>query len=295
MSRQLEFVDFYMPFSGKLNPDNRWVKLARLVPRELAEQVYADAFRDDFGAPALSARVALGALLIKEREGLTDRGTVAAIQENPYMQSFIGLEEFTDERAFDASLMVDFRKRFGEAGLSRISEAVALEQTEAKPKEQENGSSDEDASDNDSSTGDSSTRDSDVAAVEEKTACTDANNTDSNNADANNTDANNIDSNNTNHGKLIIDATCASADIRYPTNVSTAGGSRVQRVYSEEETASQCDSQSRSQATRLPASQSGSHRAAAESCRRIADGTVATAVQAATGVPRSVSSATTNV
>ena len=28
----LEFVDFYMPFSGKLNPDNRWVKLARLVP-----------------------------------------------------------------------------------------------------------------------------------------------------------------------------------------------------------------------------------------------------------------------
>ena len=161
------------PFSGKLNPENRWVKLARLVPWELAEQIYADAFRDDFGAPALSARVALGALLIKEREGLTDRGTVAAIQENPYMQFFIGLEEFTDERAFDASLMVDFRKRFGEAGLSRISEAVALEQTEAKPKEQEKGSSDNDASDNDSSAGNSSTRDSDVNVVPEKAACTD--------------------------------------------------------------------------------------------------------------------------
>ena len=40
----LEFVDFYMPFSGKLNPDNRWVKLARLVPWELAEKIYADAF-----------------------------------------------------------------------------------------------------------------------------------------------------------------------------------------------------------------------------------------------------------
>ena len=59
VSRHLEFVDFYMPFSGKLNPDNRWVKLARLVPWELVEQVYADAFSDDFVAPALSARVAL--------------------------------------------------------------------------------------------------------------------------------------------------------------------------------------------------------------------------------------------
>ena len=128
VSRQLEFVDFYMPFSGKLSAENRWVKLAEIMPWELAEEIYADAFCDDFGAPALSARVALGALLIKEREGLTDRGTVETIQENPYMQFFIGLEEFTEEPAFDASLMVDFRKRFGEAGLARISEAVALAQ-----------------------------------------------------------------------------------------------------------------------------------------------------------------------
>ena len=127
------------------------------------------------------------------------------------MQFFIGLEEFTDERAFDASLMVDFRKRFGEAGLSRISEAVALAQTEAKPKEQEKGSSDNDASDNDSSAGNSSTRDSDVNVVPEKAACTDSNNT---------------DSNNTNHGKLIIDATCAPADIRYPTDVSLLNEAR---------------------------------------------------------------------
>ena len=44
VSRQLEFVDFYMPFSGKLNADNRWVKLAEIVPWQLAEQIYADAF-----------------------------------------------------------------------------------------------------------------------------------------------------------------------------------------------------------------------------------------------------------
>ena len=200
VSRQLEFVDFYMPFSGKLNPENRWVKLAQIVPWELAEQIYSDAFCDDFGAPALSARVALGALLIKEREGLTDRGTVAAIQENPYMQFFIGLEEFTDEPAFDASLMVDFRKRFGEAGLARISEAVALAQTDAKPSEQANDSSGEDTShDRDSSTVSSSTLGTGVDAIKDKTACPHSDNTDSDNS---------------NHGKLIIDATCAPADIR---------------------------------------------------------------------------------
>jgi IS5 family transposase len=151
VSRQLEFVDFYLPFSGKLSAENRWVKLAEIIPWELAEEIYADAFREDFGAPALPARVALGALLIKEREGLTDRGTVETIQENPYMQFFIGLHEFTQEPAFDASLMVDFRKRFGEAGLARISEAVALAQVGLKPNKQtpvEKTSVDDRSSDN---------------------------------------------------------------------------------------------------------------------------------------------------
>ena len=123
---QLEFPDFYLPFSGHLDPDNRWIALARLVPWKLVEEIYLKSLCNGFGAPALPARVALGALLIKERLGLTDRETVEAIQENPYLQFFIGREEFEHVRPFDASLMVDFRKRFGEEGLSRISTAVAM-------------------------------------------------------------------------------------------------------------------------------------------------------------------------
>jgi IS5 family transposase len=211
VSRQLEFVDFYMPFSGELSAENRWVKLAEIIPWELAEEIYADAFREDFGAPALPARVALGALLIKEREGLTDRGTVETIQENPYMQFFIGLHEFTEEPAFDASLMVDFRKRFGEAGLARISEAVALAQVGLKPNKQtpvEKTSVDDRSSDNDSSTAESNTE-----ATQENTDINSDNDTSS-------------DADNTNHGKLIMDATCAPADIRYPTDVSLLNEAR---------------------------------------------------------------------
>ena len=109
--RQLEFPDFYLPFSGHLDPDNRWIALAKLVPWELVENIYHELLCVDFGAPIVPSRTALGALLIKERLGLTDRETVEMIQENPYLQFFIGKEEFSQEPPFDASLMVDFRKR----------------------------------------------------------------------------------------------------------------------------------------------------------------------------------------
>ena len=123
---QFEFPNFYLPFSGHLDPDNRWIVLARLIPWALAEEIYLKSLCDDFGAPALLARVAFGSLLIKERLGLTDRETVETIQENPYLQFFIGKDEFKHVRPFDTSLMVDFRKRFGEQDLARIGEVIAL-------------------------------------------------------------------------------------------------------------------------------------------------------------------------
>lgn len=124
--RQQEFPDFYLPFSGHLAPENRWVALARLVPWALAEEIYHAKLCKDSGQPIVPARVALGALLIKERMGLTDRETVETIQENPYLQFFLGKEEFSQAPPFDASLMVDFRKRFGEEGIQQLVEAIAL-------------------------------------------------------------------------------------------------------------------------------------------------------------------------
>ena len=38
---QLEFEDFYLPFGGKLRSDNRWVRLAKLIPWRKVEKVYA--------------------------------------------------------------------------------------------------------------------------------------------------------------------------------------------------------------------------------------------------------------
>ena len=91
--QQPEFEDFYLPFGGRLRSDNRWVLLTKLVPWEEIENQYAKNFADSgTGAPAKAARMALGALIIQTKLGLTDEETVAQIQENPYLQYFLGYE-----------------------------------------------------------------------------------------------------------------------------------------------------------------------------------------------------------
>lgn len=195
---QLEFPDFYLPFSGQLDPANRWLALARLVPWELAEELYHQGLCEDFGQPIVPARTALGALLIKERLGLTDRETVEAIRENPYLQFFIGLEEFTLERPFDASLMVDFRKRFGEQGVQRLAAAIALAALPATTTNNEPAPHD----DADPPTADEAARDSGRARSDD------------------------IADRPANRGQLIADATCAPADIRYPTDTSLLNEAR---------------------------------------------------------------------
>jgi transposase, IS5 family len=53
--------------------------------------------------------MALGALMIKERLGMSDEETVEQVRENPYLQYFLGLSEYSDRAPFDASMMTHFR------------------------------------------------------------------------------------------------------------------------------------------------------------------------------------------
>ncbi len=102
---------FELPFSGKLSLDNRWVIMAELIPWAEFEQEYAKKFSETMGAPAKPFRMALGALIIKEKLGISDRETVEQIKENPYLQYFIGLSKYCNEAPFEASMMVYFRER----------------------------------------------------------------------------------------------------------------------------------------------------------------------------------------
>ena len=64
------------------------------------------------GAPAKPVRVALGALIIKEKMRLTDEETVEQIRENPYLQYFLGYEGYQDEALFDPSMYGAFSQAF---------------------------------------------------------------------------------------------------------------------------------------------------------------------------------------
>lgn len=95
--------DFELPFEGRLSEDNRWVKMAQLIPWSEFESDYAKNFPTEMGAPAKSFRMALGALIIKEKLGISDIETVEQIRENPYLQYFIGQSTYSNEPPFDPS------------------------------------------------------------------------------------------------------------------------------------------------------------------------------------------------
>ena len=94
------------------------------------EKYYNRDLDESRGAPAKSSRIALGALIIKEKLGLSDRETVDQILENPYLQYFLGFNEYQEEPPFDASMMVHFRKRLSAEYLSEINEKMILNQKE---------------------------------------------------------------------------------------------------------------------------------------------------------------------
>ena len=103
---QLRIEDFVFPY-GKLDPENDWIRLAALVPWEVAEERYAARFVNN-GHPAHPARMALGALLIQRRLKCSDEWLVKHIGENPYLQYFIGMKEY-GPCPFGASTLVAFR------------------------------------------------------------------------------------------------------------------------------------------------------------------------------------------
>jgi len=186
---QLKFEDFYLPFGGKLRSDNRWVILSKQIPWDQIEQEYSVNFSESpAGCPAKSARVALGALIIKERLGTTDRETTLQIGENPYLQYFLGFSEYKDEPRFDHSLMTHFRKRFNKDTLARINALIvdrAMEQT--------NNSLDKGLPPGKADGQEQSDDDKDEPS---------------------------------NKGKLIVDATCAPADVAYPTDLNLLNEAR---------------------------------------------------------------------
>ena len=133
-SKQIGVSDFGMPLGMKLDPNNRWVKKAALIPWEEIEIRYAALFKNRKGNVAKPLRMALGALLIQTQYRFPDEEIPLQIQETPYLQYFCGRLGYKDELPFDSSLMVYFRKRLTPEILGEINELII---SKAAPPEDE--------------------------------------------------------------------------------------------------------------------------------------------------------------
>ena len=130
---QTAFLDFNQPMGLHMNPDNRWVQMANIVPWELFEVKYAGLFPSGTGNVAKPLRMALGSLIIQSRFQYPDRELVEQITENPYLQYFIGLPGYQDTPPFDASTLVLFRKRITADMLCEANEYLLAHKDDGQP------------------------------------------------------------------------------------------------------------------------------------------------------------------
>jgi len=169
------------------------------------------------GRPTKDARLVIGAVIIKHKLCLSDEETVAQIQENPYLQYFVGLAGYQMEAPFAPSLFVEIRKRMGQGVFDIFQGAIidAVEEAKAKKKPQSqtrsakcHGQAGDDHNDPPSTSG--------GTPQEEDPEY---------------------------RGKLILDATVAPQAIRYPTDLSLLNEARAFSEKIIDELYSKTDSQ----------------------------------------------------
>jgi IS5 family transposase len=125
----------YQDLLQQLNPKHPLFALAQKLPWALFEKEFAR-FYAHVGRPAKPIRLMVGLLLLKQIENLSDERVVEAWVQNPYYQSFCGMEHFQWAFPCDPSDLVHFRKRIGETGVEKIFQAsVALHGKESLERE----------------------------------------------------------------------------------------------------------------------------------------------------------------
>ena len=203
-SNQLSIEQFQTPFQVSLDINNRWVKLAKKMPWDKLASIYHKTLSNDQGAPAIDARVVIGAFIVKHKMKLDDRETIEYIRENMYVQYFLGLSNYTIHDVFDRSLFTTLRYRLGADKFDQMS-ASLISTAFGLPHDQfENGASIDASQDDNDQPEDSSPS---LEADQQQPA----------QAEVKSLKA---------KGKLKLDATIADQMIKYPTDLDLLNDSR---------------------------------------------------------------------
>jgi len=112
-----------MPFGGKLNSENRWMKLDELIPWEEMENIYRKYF-SELGRPGKDSQLINGLMIVKHQAVLSDKEVVEYFLENPYVQYFCGYDQFVSEKEIDSSTLTRMRKRLGVEYFKKFEEEI---------------------------------------------------------------------------------------------------------------------------------------------------------------------------
>lgn len=192
---QLILEGFETPFSQQLSKTNRWIKLSQVIPWDKIVESYDRQFNAIEGRPPISGRVVLGALIIKHMLNLTDEETIHQIEENMFMQYFLGYSSFTNESVFSPTLFVEIRKRLNQTIVNSISELVVAHQKEIESKREKKQEADDEANKPPIITSSIQTQESPKGS-------------------------------DSNTGTLIMDATVSPQNITYPTDLKLLNAAR---------------------------------------------------------------------
>ncbi|MCX5869029.1 MAG: transposase [Deltaproteobacteria bacterium] len=130
--RQLSLDGFILPFGGKLNPTNRWVKLSGTIPWDDLVKGYHKKMNADQCRPAKNGRLVIGSVIIKHKLNLSDDETVLQIQENPYLQYFVGFSRYQEKPPFVPSLFVEIRRRMGSEVFDAFEQVILARLDESR-------------------------------------------------------------------------------------------------------------------------------------------------------------------
>ena len=202
---QMKFDGFETEFEKWLDPENRWVALGSIIPWAELSEAYNQSFSGNMGRPAKDGRLVIGAVIIKHKLCLGDEETILQIQENPYLQHFVGFTGFCKKKAFAPSLFVEIRRRMGPEVFALFEESIITRISAHKSPENYDDDPDDDDSPTPPSKGEAATRHAPSSVS---------------------LDHGPRGSGNSNAGKLILDATVVEQAIRYPTDLGLLNEAR---------------------------------------------------------------------
>ena len=202
--------EFKTPFQINLDKGNRWIKFAAIIPWDALASIYYRSMSKNMGAPAIDARVIIGAMIIKHKLKLDDREAIETIRENMYIQYFLGLKEYTYDDVFDRSLFTTLRYRLGADKFDAMTRQIILRaegKEEAAKKDIDDHSNEITAQGSNKDSTEKSSQSNHQDEEGPKKSITG-------------------DKQKRNKGKLIVDATVADQMIIYPTDLGLVSKGR---------------------------------------------------------------------